>query len=99
MGLLFSLLMSALGITLTIGFWIGLTALLTFVLSPIYADMGYIYGPEDSADYATWIMVLVLFFDRFFGHYSKVLRKVANYLPGRKTVDESNEYDGIDRHV
>lgn len=94
MSLLFSLLMSALGITLTVGFWFGLAAFITFVLAPVYADLGYIYGPEDSADYATWIMVLVLFFDRFFGPYGKALRKVCKYLPtGREAVTESYEYD------
>lgn len=97
MGFLFSLLMSALGISLSIGVWFGLTILLTLVLSPVYADMGYIYGPEDSAEYATWIMVIMIFFDRFFGPYGSLLRRAAKYLPsGRKTATESYpeyEYD------
>ncbi len=94
MGLLFSLITAAFGITVTIGFWVSLAALLTFVLLPIYADMGYVYGPEDSADYATWIMVLMLFNDRYFGIYGRTLRKICKHLStGREAVTESYEYD------
>lgn len=94
MGILLFIVMSALGIALTIGFWFGLAILFTLVLTPVYTDLGYVYNPDYSADYATWIMVLMLFFDRFFGPYGKALRKVCKYLPsGREAVTESYEYD------
>lgn len=65
----------------------------TAILGPYFANIGLIYGPEDGTSDATWAFVMLLLWDRYFGPYSKTLRKVCKYLPGRETVTESYEYD------
>lgn len=57
------------------------------------------YGPYEAFGDVQFILIALLIHDRFIGPYAKSLRKVAKYIPGRKTVSESYEYDGIDRHV
>jgi hypothetical protein len=93
MGLLFSLLYSAGGMVITFGIWYALSVILVLLLSPVYANLGYIYGPEDSVGDSTTLLLLLLLWDRFFGPYGRALRKVCKYIPGRETVIEGYEYD------
>jgi len=94
MSLLFPLIMSAGTLALTIGIYYGLTVVLFVLLQPIFANYGFIYGPEDSVGDATGVLLVLLLWDRFFGPYGKALRKVRKYLPtGREAATESYEYD------
>lgn len=94
MSLLFSLIMSAGTLALTVGIYYGVAVVLFVLLQPIFASYGFIYGPEDSVGDATGVLLVLLLWDRYFGPYGKALRKVCRYLPtGREAVTESYEYD------